>query len=266
MKNYYSILGVSPSAHAADIKRAYRKLALQYHPDKNPSASAEQFFKEVNEAYEVLGDPQKRSEYDQRLFNPMYVSPMQSPPPARHRDPRYRPAAARAAFRQDENTYELMKEHLPKIVVITKCLLLLSIVLFIDFLLPRQTLHEDYASHYCQAASRRSGGGAHCIFTTQQGSTFRLEADDLGMMGDMDRLVLKKSWIMREVTEVQSGEKVASISSSIYGLFLFGPLFLLGFSIAAFVFRNNVYRGFNLGVTAALVFIFNLVFYLVSKL
>jgi curved DNA-binding protein len=65
-KNYYKILGVERNAAEKDIKRAYRKLAVQYHPDKNPGdARAEERFKEINEAYEVLGDPSKRAKYDQ---------------------------------------------------------------------------------------------------------------------------------------------------------------------------------------------------------
>jgi curved DNA-binding protein len=65
-KDYYKLLGVDRNASESDIKRAYRKLALQYHPDKNPGDSqAEEHFKEINEAYEVLGDPAKRARYDQ---------------------------------------------------------------------------------------------------------------------------------------------------------------------------------------------------------
>ncbi len=63
--DYYSILGVSKSASADEIKRSYRKLALQYHPDRNKTKEAEEKFKEINKAYEVLGDPQKRQTYDQ---------------------------------------------------------------------------------------------------------------------------------------------------------------------------------------------------------
>jgi curved DNA-binding protein len=63
-KDYYQILGVSKDADEQTIKRAYRDLALKYHPDKNPSSDAEERFKEINEAYEVLGDPTKRSKYD----------------------------------------------------------------------------------------------------------------------------------------------------------------------------------------------------------
>ena len=65
-KDYYSILGVSKNANQEDIKKAYRKLAVKYHPDKNQGdKKAEDRFKEISEAYEVLKDPEKRKKYDQ---------------------------------------------------------------------------------------------------------------------------------------------------------------------------------------------------------
>ena len=66
-KDYYGILGVSRNASDGEIKKAYRKLAMQYHPDRNPGKEkwANEKFKEINEAYGVLGDPQKRKQYDQ---------------------------------------------------------------------------------------------------------------------------------------------------------------------------------------------------------
>ena len=64
-KDYYAILGVNKSASADDIKRAFRQLARKYHPDVNPgNQEAESKFKELNEAYEVLSDPDKRQKYD----------------------------------------------------------------------------------------------------------------------------------------------------------------------------------------------------------
>ncbi len=65
-KDYYKILGVDKKASEEDIKKAYRKLAMKHHPDRNPgNKSAEDKFKEINEAYEVLGDAEKRARYDQ---------------------------------------------------------------------------------------------------------------------------------------------------------------------------------------------------------
>ena len=64
-QDYYAILGVERGASAEEMKKAYRKLAMQYHPDRNPGdAKSEAKFKELNEAYDVLKDDQKRSAYD----------------------------------------------------------------------------------------------------------------------------------------------------------------------------------------------------------
>ena len=64
-KDYYKTLGVSRDASTEEIRKAYRKLAMQYHPDRNPGdKQAEERFKEINEAYQVLNDPQKRAHYD----------------------------------------------------------------------------------------------------------------------------------------------------------------------------------------------------------
>ena len=67
-RDYYEVLGISKGASEDEIKKAYRKLAKQYHPDINKSPDAETKFKEINEAYEVLSDSQKRATYDQFGF------------------------------------------------------------------------------------------------------------------------------------------------------------------------------------------------------
>ncbi|HPT06511.1 MAG TPA: DnaJ domain-containing protein, partial [Candidatus Egerieousia sp.] len=68
-RDYYEVLGVSKTAGADEIKKAYRQLALKYHPDRNPGdKSAEEKFKEAAEAYDVLSNPEKKQRYDQFGF------------------------------------------------------------------------------------------------------------------------------------------------------------------------------------------------------
>lgn len=74
-RDYYDVLGVSKNAAAAELKSAYRKMALQWHPDRNKSKDAEEKFKEINEAFQVLGDPKKKVQYDQ--FG--HAAPQQGP-------------------------------------------------------------------------------------------------------------------------------------------------------------------------------------------
>lgn len=63
-RDYYDVLGIARSASADDVKKSYRKLAMKYHPDRNKDDGAEEKFKEINEAYEILSDEEKRSTYD----------------------------------------------------------------------------------------------------------------------------------------------------------------------------------------------------------
>ncbi len=71
-KDYYKVLGVPETATAKDIKSAFRKLSRQFHPDTNTDANAEERFKEISAAYDVIGDETKRKEYDEaRRLGPM---------------------------------------------------------------------------------------------------------------------------------------------------------------------------------------------------
>ena len=97
-RDYYEVLGVEKNASDAEIKKAYRKLAMKYHPDQNPGdKSAEEKFKEINEAYEVLSDADKKARYDQYGF--AGVDPNFNPKAISSAAARRRPAAEEARRR-----------------------------------------------------------------------------------------------------------------------------------------------------------------------
>ena len=93
MNEYYRSLGVQPGATAEELKKAYRGLAKKYHPDLHPGdKEAEARFKEINEAYETLSDPQKRKEYDEKQRTTQGREPQKKSASARSTFPKCRAA------------------------------------------------------------------------------------------------------------------------------------------------------------------------------
>ena len=75
MENLYNILGVSPTATADEIRKAYRSLAMRHHPDRNAHSGSEIRFNAIKTAYELLSNPKKRAEYNQSLNNRIIIDP-----------------------------------------------------------------------------------------------------------------------------------------------------------------------------------------------
>ena len=78
MKDYYRILGLQPAATAAEVRSAYRKKASALHPDRNPSERAHAAFQEVQEAYEVLSDDERRKAFDDNRRRSLIENPIET--------------------------------------------------------------------------------------------------------------------------------------------------------------------------------------------
>src|SRR5271157_1618657 len=117
-RDFYDVLGVPRMASDYDIKEAYRRLAFEYHPDRNPCAEAEERFEDISEAYSVLSDPQKRTLYD-ALWREECDDPRE--------DPRYE---QREAVVQNTRSYEAYRSAHREEVAKTTSTLLFFLVLF----------------------------------------------------------------------------------------------------------------------------------------
>jgi curved DNA-binding protein CbpA len=175
VKDYYSILGVHRNASEAEIKRAYRRLAVIYHPDKNKDPQAQEIFVAITEAYDVVGDPAKRQAYHQRMENP-FAEVLVEEPIIRHRDPAYRrrrPVTSPPPPRTSEAA-ELMKEYLHYFYWMSWVGLGIISLFFLDFLLPYSVKVEKVED---VSAVRFRRGIAYFNATTESGDRFKIYPD-----------------------------------------------------------------------------------------
>jgi hypothetical protein len=155
MKDYYSILGVNRHADALEIKKAYRRLAVKFHPDKNPDPGVENLFKEINEAYDTLSDPHKKFFYDQQFSIRHQEGPPAQPP---HRDPAYRrkaPSNFKPVHRP--TALELMHQYVGYIKWMSYLAFAVSCIWVLDYILPHHVNEEQIVNVYSvQAVRQRS--------------------------------------------------------------------------------------------------------------
>ncbi len=253
LKNYYAILGLPEAATPDTIKRAYRQLALRYHPDKNPSREAEERFKEVNEAYEVLGDAVARKAYDDRL--------VQSRIGTIHRDPRYRKRPARPSGpTPQQQLYLYMKEYIPHMRTIMWAGLAVCLLLAVDVSLPARRSYESIVDMTFEVDNVRKlhlDDGSDVSLSRELARRF-----DLG-----NKVIVYRSYLMAVPLRVENQQtrQTAAIEATLYHNFLFLPVLLLGLSVAGLFFAKGVELQFNLGVVAAMLLIFTVLLYLFQQ-
>jgi curved DNA-binding protein CbpA len=264
LKDYYSILGVPASATDAVIKRQYRKLVLQYHPDKNNTPEAAQIIQEINEAYDVLGDPQKRTQYD-LLLSGQYIVVPPVPETPRHRDPRYRPKSAEYVRKSRENSfYMYMKQNLKYMVLVSKFTLAFTLFCFSDFMLPSvKEVHQIlYTSKTVNAQQSEESRGEFVLYL-ENGSVIKLSHDFEENFLEGDKVDYNRSRMLSVPVRLlnQRTNFSTRVPLSFFGNFFFFPVILLVTSVIGISFNEEeVEFKFNVGIFNLIFFFFNLYF------
>lgn len=261
---YYDILGLTRSASATDIKRAYRKLAVVYHPDKNPDPSAEQLFKLINEAYEVLGDAPKRSRYDLELMEPIAVF-QTTPAQRRHRDPAYRPNRPRPRRKSEsERMRDMMAHYLPYTARISMLCFGLCVLLTIDYLWPRHQVNDLIENVIQYRNYTHSASVNYVVIQTTTGYEIRIPYQNAKYFLPGEKVVIHRSTFFQIPVRVDAPRVSQPLKNNIYGIFLFAPAALLIISGLGVIARNSVDYGFNLGVASFIIFFFFIAIILMS--
>jgi hypothetical protein len=255
--NYYQVLGVKYTASHDEIKRAYRRLAVMYHPDKNPDPEAENLFKTINEAYDVLGDPSKKSGYDLKLQSPFVnVSPEEQSGPI-HRDPAYRPSRTKGYRKSDrERLYDLMSEYMPWAIWVTKFCFAFAVLLTLDYLLPNHQSYEEIIETNVRRTQSRNYATSWWVITTNKGHTIDLTYEFSEHFTTGNAVEVHSTLLLDVPRRVTSEDLTVRLKKSIYGNFIFAPAALLFFSSLGVYYRKNVEYGFNLSVTSFVILVF----------
>lgn len=257
VKDLYATLGVSPFASAAEIKKAFRRLAVLYHPDKNPSAEARDMFHEINEAYDTLGDPQKRAQYDVRRENP-FAEMLQEPVTPAHRDPAYhRKGPARPRRNEPPASFILMRDNLKYVLWISRVSLLASTLFFLDYFLPYNQRTEGIAEIYAVTFRR---GVAYHVIVTESGKKIKLYDYKAGYFRDEFSIVSTVTMIYGTTLSVANttGNYVVKVGY-LYTSQIFFPVLLFLNSLLGLVFSKRVELSFNLNITCLILFVINFV-------
>lgn len=251
MEDYYQILGISPQATQLEVRRSFRKLAVLYHPDKNQTTEGEERFKEINRAYEILSNPEKRALYDLSISQG-YSSPSYEKP---HRDPAYRRRRSTAYAHREarQNVQDLMAEYLPKFRWVCYMALLVTLVVAVDYLLPFDNYREDIAEINRIYRTGRGGGMIydHDELITKSGIVIRLHENDVNHFKTERSIKIEQTILLNKIVTaaIPSGALKIRVAA-LYGNLFFIPLILFISSLLGVVIRNNVEFPFNLSIVS----------------
>jgi curved DNA-binding protein CbpA len=250
LKDYYSILNVSPSASVSEIKRSFRQLALKYHPDKNPDPSAGTIFQEINEAYDVLSDSAKRQLYDQRLQNPFAEILTETPQTKRHRDPAYRRnPRPRPTGPTIPESVQLMIQYFKYVRWMSWVGLIFSSIIFLDYFLPYKIEREKIVNE--SSVRDRRGGLAYVRMHTASGRKLKIYPEQFVQLAKADDYTVAYTLIFSSRMWIAETDNNDSVSLAyIYHSQILFVIALFVTSALAALFRQNIEFSFNSSIVS----------------
>lgn len=267
MKDYYDVLGVHSLASHDEIKSAYRRLVVIYHPDRNTDPGADQRIREINEAYDVLSDPDKRRKYDLRTSPGWQTFVEQEHSPA-HRDPAYRRRRHAPPPQDKPGIPELMLRFLPYAKRISKLALFFCMTLVLDFGLPPKALLEKIIDvHEYQIQTNGSKPKRYSIIiTTNYDNRYSFtthQRDDFAV----DKLILiGRSRLLGIPLYVQSmGRTKERFYGTLFANFLFLPVILTIGSLLGVFYKQKPEFMFSLGVVNGFILVLSLILYFLQR-
>lgn len=270
MKDYYQVLRISRQASPQEIKRAYRRLAVLFHPDKNTSDKALRLFQEINEAHEVLSDPVKRSTYDAMLDGGGLVSAPAAPPEGWHRDPAYRRRQQQGYRPQKPGPSEklLMMLHLLRFLKTASWVgLACCLLLFVDYQISPRVSDEIVLPEGNQKISWQLHHEPN-VMVTDKGHHFPVPFAGVDYFPAGSHVEVISSRILNVLIQVEAQDDRFIIDSlaSIYQNLMFMPILLFVVSLAGLVAKQGIELRFNLLVSIVILLFFNLIFLIFSIL
>ncbi len=263
MRDYYSILGLRTTAKESEIKSAFRKLALRYHPDKNASPEAARLIVEINEAYEILGDPKKRTVYDQLISGQATFQPTQQ----QHRDPAYRKRAPNLNFKSKrQEMLEMMTSYHPITLLMSRVAFALFLFIALDFLLPSNTEQEVITKMTGIKTGRYQASNKKFFTNTGTGFEVTNEFSNQFTIGMPVEITYSSIVHVPIYLENKPSGIFLKVPTSIYGTFIFMPVILMITSALGSFYKRGIEFDFNIGITNCLLTIFTLLFLFIHKM
>lgn len=237
MKDYYRILQVAPEAGEEEVRKAYRRLATQHHPDKNPAPDSNAVFQEINEAYQVVGNARQRLLYDLQRQYPEEMAAYTAPP---RRPP--------SAYRQYPVRLDL-RPYVKPARVVSVISLVFCILLAIDFFLPRRVATEPVVQFRVLNRSQRLE-----ITTPNRVLTIPMDGTEVDISLDgYNPLEIRTTPLFSSLVTVRLQGLEAAADNNIYRHLVFFPLLLLILSALGIWGRGSVEMEVNFGIAAAII-------------